>query len=266
MTHTAASAGRRWTFACLITLLTLITYLPCAKAQSESADTKPTEAKPTEAKPSTPVEPQEYRTFYLVNTMQSAENDAATALRNLLPRAKIYLEASAGAIIIRGSADDLQLAQTIIADIDHPSKTYRLTFTLNQTGSANPALSQHVAMVIEVGGKSAVKQGSKVPVVTGSFNDETSKANTQVQYEDVGLNIEAWLDTAGNGLRLRTKIEQSSVSEEKSNAGIQDPVFRQEVFDASSNMVEGKPVVLGTIASPNGARKIEIEVVAEPIK
>ena len=256
MTHTAVSAGRRWTIACLLTLLTLILYAPCANAQSESADAKPTTA----------AEPQEYRTYYLVNASQPAENDITTDLRNMLPRAKIYLVNSLGAITIRGSADDLQLAQRIIADIDRPAKTYLLTFTLNDRDADKAAGSRRIAMVIVVGGKSEVKQGGKIPIVVGAPDTQSTVAANQVQYEDIGLNIEAWLDTAGDALRLRTKVEQSSVSDEKSNVGIQDPVLHQTVFEGTSNIVEGRPLVLGTLGSPGGAGSEEIEVVAEPVK
>jgi type II secretory pathway component GspD/PulD (secretin) len=237
-------------------LATLIAYAPRAIAQDQSTETKST----------APSEAQEYKTFYLVNTSQDAENDITTTLRNMIPRAKIYSARTFGVVTIRGTADDLQLAQRIIADIDRPAKTYRLTFTLTGSDSSKPGDSQRIAMVVQVGGKSEVKQGSKIPIVTGSFNDETSKANTQVQYEDVGLSIQAWLDSSGDGLRLHAKVELSSVSDEKSNVGIQDPVLRQSVFDGNSNLVEGKRTVLGAFDSPNGAGKVEIEVVAEPVK
>jgi len=256
MTLTAASTGRHLISACLLSTLTLIVCAPRAIAQDKPAETKPT----------APAVPREYRTFYFVNATRDAENDVVTALRNILPTARTYRVESPGAISMFATADELQLAQRILTDIDHPAKTYRLTFSLNQSASANPADSQRIAMTVDVGSKSEVKQGSKVPVVTGSFNDETSKANTQVQYEDVGLTIEAWLDSSGDGLHLHAKIAQSSVSDEKSNAGIQDPVFRQDVFEGSSNLVVGKPVVLGTIAGPNGVGKIEIQVVAELVK
>jgi type II secretory pathway component GspD/PulD (secretin) len=121
-------------------------------------------------------------------------------------------------------------------------------------------------MVVVLGGKSEVKQGSKIPIVTGSFDEQNSKANTQVQYEDVGLTIEAWLDSSGDALRLRTKVEQSSVAEEKSSVGIQDPVLRQTVFDGTSTLVEGKPLVLGTFDIPGTSRSEEIKVVAELVK
>jgi len=256
MTATAASAGRRMTIACLLTTLTFIAYAPRAIAQDQPAETKP----------AAPPEPQEYRTFHLVNTTQNAENEIQTDLRNMLPRAKIYLVSSLGAITIRGTSDDLQLAQRILADIDHPARTYRLTFTINESDAAKPAGSRRIAMVVQVGGKSEVKQGSKIPIVVGTPDAQSTAPAAQVQYADVGLTIEAWLDSAGDALRLRAKVEQSSVAEEKSNVGIQDPVLRQTVLDVQSSLVEGKPAVLGTLDIPGTSRSVEIEVVAEPVK
>lgn len=256
MTSNAASAGRRMTVVCLLTTLTLIAYAPRAVAQD----------RPAETKPAAPSEPQEYRTFYLVNTTQQAENDVQTDLRNVLPRARIYRVESQGAISIFGSADDLRLAQRIIADMDRPAKTYRLTFTMSESDAGKPAGTRRIAMVVVLGNKSEVKQGSKIPIVTGSFDTENSRTNTQVQYEDTGLDIAAWLDSAGDALRLRTKVEQSSVADEKSNVGIQDPVLRQTVLDVQSSLVEGKPSVLGTLDIPGGSRSIEIQVVADPVK
>jgi hypothetical protein len=261
MIPTAVSAGRSITIVCLLTTLTLIAFAPHAVAQEQQA-----EAKPAETRPAPPAEPQEYRIFHLVNSTQGSENDIQTDLRNMLPRARIFLVSSLGAITIRGSADDLQLAQRIIADIDHPAKTYRLTFTMNESDAGKPAGSRRIAMVVVLGNKSEVKQGSKIPIVTGSSDEQNSKANTQVQYEDIGLTIAASLDSAGDGLRLRAKVEQSSVADEKSNVGIQDPILRQTVLDVQSSLVEGKPAVLGTLDMPGGSRSVEIQVVAEPVK
>ncbi|MGD0913924.1 MAG: hypothetical protein ABR928_18670 [Terracidiphilus sp.] len=253
MTLTAASAGRHLISACLLSTLALIAFAPRAIAQDQPAEAKP-------------AEPQEYKTFYLVNTTQDAENDISTDLRNMLPRAKIYMVRTQGAITIHGTADDLQAAQRIIADIDRPAKTYRLTFTLNEGNASNSAGSRRISMVVQAGEKSTVKLGSKVPIATGNYDTDSSKANSEVQYEDVGLNIEASLNSSADGLRLHAKISQSSVSDEKSNVGIQDPVLLQSVFDGSSTLVEGKPLKLGTLDGPGGSGKTEIEVVAEPVK
>jgi hypothetical protein len=80
-----------------------------------------------------------------------------------------------------------------------------------------------------------------------------------VQYVDVGLSIEATID----GSRLRTKVEQSTIADEKSAVGAQDPVIRQGVLEETSTLVEGKPLVLGSFDIPGTARHEEIGVVSE---
>jgi type II secretory pathway component GspD/PulD (secretin) len=253
MTHTAARAGRHLISACLFSTLALAAYAPRAIAQTETTDTRPASA-------------QEYRTFYLGNTMTETQNDIVTDLRNMLPRAKVYRVESQGAISILGTADELQLAQRIIADIDRPAKTYRLTFTIKENDAGKPDDPRHVAVVVALGNKSEVKQGTKVPIVTGSTDVQSSGTNTQVQYLDVGLSIDVWLDGSGNGLRLHTKVAESSVADEKSNVGIQDPILRQTVLDGQASLVEGKPTVLGTLEMPGGTGSEEIQVVAEAVK
>ncbi len=157
---------------------------------------------------------------------------------------EFYYVESANAISVRGSAEDIAEAQKILSDIDRPRKTYRLTYTVSEGESGHAA--QHFVVVISQGNKSILKQGSRVPIVTGSYGNG-SDTNTQVQYQDVGLNLDASLEGNGDGLRLRTKVEQTSVAEEKSNVGIQDPLLHQAVMEGESAMVMGKPIVLGSM-------------------
>jgi hypothetical protein len=86
-----------------------------------------------------------------------------------------------------------------------------------------------------------------------------------VQYQDVGMNLESSLEGSGDGLRLRTKIEQTNVAEEKSNVGIQDPLLHQSVLQGESAVVIGKPIVLGSMELAGGKR-MEVSVVAEMVK
>jgi len=256
MTTTATFAGRRTLVACLLAVLALIAHASCAGAQSA----------PSEAKPSTPVEPPEYRTFYLTNTAQQDDNDIVTDLRNMLPRARIYCVQTQGAITIRGTADEIQLAQRIIADIDRPAKTYRLTFTFNQTEAGKPSGTRRVSMLVVAGIKGQLKLGSKIPIEVGSPDAQKSSENTEVQYEDIGLDIEAWLDREGDALHLRTRVVESGVADEKSNVGVQDPILRQTLLDSDTALVDGKPMVLGSLDLPGGQRSEEIEVVAQPAR
>ena len=103
-------------------------------------------------------------------------------------------------------------------------------------------------------------------VVTGTIDAARATPGTQVQYVDVGLSIEASVDGYADGLRLRTKVEQSSLAEEKSGMGAQDPVIRQTVLEGTSTLALGKPLVLGSMDLPGSTRKQDIEVVAELVK
>ena len=219
-----------------------------AGAQTQSAEQKPAE---------------NYTTLYLTNLTQVREaNDAVTDLRNMLPKAKIYCVESANAISMYATAEDIAKAQKILADIDRPRKTYRLTYTVGDGDSGQA--EQHLVVVVSQGSKTTLKRGSRVPIVTGSYGTGSDQ-NTQVQYQDVGMNLDATLDGSGDGLRLRTKIEQTSVAEEKSNVGIQDPIVHQAVLENESAVVMGKPTVLGSMELAGGKR-MEVSVVAETVK
>jgi len=189
-------------------------------------------------------------------------NDLVNDLRNMLPMAKIYRVESANAISMRASAEDFATAEKILADIDRPRKTYRLTFTIGDGENGHAA--QHLAVVVSQGNKTTLKQGARVPIVTGSTGTG-SEQNTQVQYMDVGTNLDASIEGNGNGLRLRTKIEETSVADEKSNVGIQDPVIHQSVLEGESAVVPGRPTVVGSMDLP-GRKHIEVSVIAEMVK
>ena len=67
----------------------------------------------------TELEEQAVQTFYLTNVSQQNDfTDIQTALRNMFQTAKIYGVASQNAIIMRGTPDELLLAQKLIDDLD----------------------------------------------------------------------------------------------------------------------------------------------------
>jgi general secretion pathway protein D len=67
----------------------------------------------------TDLDQQAVQTFYLTNAWQQNDlNDVQTALRNVLPNAKVYGVASQNAIVMRATPDELLLAQKLIDDLD----------------------------------------------------------------------------------------------------------------------------------------------------
>lgn len=59
------------------------------------------------------------QTFYLTNAWQQNDlNDVQTALRNVLTNIKVYGLASQNALVVRGTPDELLLAQKLVDDLD----------------------------------------------------------------------------------------------------------------------------------------------------
>lgn len=209
------------------------------------------------------------QTFYFKNISQ--ENDATelfTAVRNLLDaRDKVVFLRSQNALSVSASPDQLLLVQKILNELDRPKKAYRLTYTITEMDSGKRIGVQHFAMIVVGGGRTDLKNGSRVPIVTvGSASGPTIAQNSQVTYMDVGLSINATLDDFANGARLKTKVEQSSVAEERSGVGAQDPIVRQTMIEGTSFLTLGKPLVLGSVDVSGSTRHLDVEVVMEAIR
>jgi general secretion pathway protein D len=64
---------------------------------------------------------QAVQTFYLANAWQQNDvTDVQTAIRNVMQNVKVYAVASQNAIVVRGTPDELLLAQKLVDDLDKP--------------------------------------------------------------------------------------------------------------------------------------------------
>lgn len=199
-----------------------------------------------------------YRTFYLAQgTSRSEFFDVQTVLRNELLGARINGVPEQSTIAICGTPAELELAQKIVSDLDHAPTTagsWRLTYTF----TSGP-VSHTAAFTVGTGENGVLKQGRRVPVVTG-----TSNGSDQYQYVDVGISISAQVENSGGALRLRTKVEQSELTDQKPGANPADPVIFQTVLDTVPLLTPGKPQVLGTLSLPDGDQ--QVSVTAEPVR
>jgi type II secretory pathway component GspD/PulD (secretin) len=207
------------------------------------------------------------QTFFLTNVNEPKEvNEVVVALRNLLdPSDKVFLVPSQNAIFVSGTAEQLALAQKLLKELDQPKKTYRLVYTITETDDGKRIGSQHFAIIVVSGARTTFKNGSKVPVQVSASNLGNATSKTDFTYLDVGLNIDASLDESVNGIRLRTKVERSSVAEERVVGGVDDPVIRQTVLEGTSILTPGKQVMLGSLDVPGSTRHLEMGVVVEVV-
>ncbi len=135
-----------------------------AGAQAQAAEqTAPGQAATVPARPPAPPRVEMYEMLTLKNmTEQRGMNDVQTALRNMLPRARIYAVQSRGSISLSGTADEIELARKIVAELDQPAKNYELTFTITDTDSGKQTGLQRLSMVIVPGARMVMKQGSRM--------------------------------------------------------------------------------------------------------
>lgn len=239
-------------------------------AIAQSNDTKPTETKPAERAAYTPRPPDSdfvVKTYHLSNVSQQNDaNEILVALRNMLqPWVKIFLVSSENAVLLDAPPDQQALAERIITELDRPQKTYRLTFTFADSDNGKRVGIQHIAMIVAAGQRTTLKQGDKIPVATGTYGKGSDPLQTQFQYLDIGMSLDATLEDTPNGLQLKSKIEESSLGQPSTIAGVEEPVIRQTLIEGTSKLSPGKPVTLGSVDLTGTSRHIDIEVVAEPI-
>jgi type II secretory pathway component GspD/PulD (secretin) len=253
---------RRMRFAAGIFGAALLTGAGCVFAQTPETASQ-------DKNPPARIDQRPMQTFYLANTSQQNDGSEVTvAIRNMLPPdIKIYYVVSQNALIVRGTADELAQAQKIINDLDRPKRAYRLLYTVTESDGERRVGTQHYSMIVAAGQRTMMKQGSKVPIATGSYSSSgNSVAQTQFTYLDIGMNFDALLDEFPNGVRLKTKVEQLGVAEQMSGVGAQDPVIRQSSLEGTSFLTLGKPLVLGSMDIPGSTRHLDVEVVMEAVK
>jgi type II secretory pathway component GspD/PulD (secretin) len=207
------------------------------------------------------------RVLYLANTSQQNDaNEILVAVRNMVdPSTKIYLLSSQNAIVLNTYPEELNRIEALIHQLDRPHKTYRLTYTLTDFDNGTRVGTQHNSMLMLSGQRTVMKQGDKIPVVTGSAG-KASDETTTFQYLDIGMNFDATMDETASGARLRSKVEQSSATESRTIAEVTEPVVRQTVLENTALLTLGKPQTLGSLDITGTTRHVEISVLLELVQ
>ena len=115
--------------------------------------------------------------------------------------------------------------------------------------------SQHYAMMSDANAQATINLGTRVPIVIGEAREN---ATAPVTYVDIGLRINTKLRQFANGLKLSTRVTQSSLGAQQSN--MKAPIIREISLDSSVLLHEDKPVILGALDIPESTHRLEIQV------
>jgi type II secretory pathway component GspD/PulD (secretin) len=248
----------------LLTGFTLTATLTLA-AQTPESTRSADQATP--AKQHSPDGPTITRIFHIKSTTQAQDQIELLNFLNSVSdhRDHITFLRSQNVIVMEATADHIARTEKLLDELDKPQKAYRLIYTLIDFDGTKRLGDQHYSMVLIAGQRTILKQGNRVPVVTGTDLKNPNTPTTQVTYVDIGMNFDATIDDAPNSLRLKAKVEQSSVVEDRSGALPQDPIIRQSLFEGSAILTPGKPIILGSLDITGTTRRIEIKATVEPL-
>lgn len=198
------------------------------------------------------------RTYYLNATSQQEQNEVVTALRNILDaRDRVFVVPGNGALVVSAPLAQLQLTERLLRELDKPRKLFRLTYTLSAFDGGKPVGVQRYAMETAAGQRTAMRELSRVPA-------QTSEA--QYTILDVGVTFDATLDESSGGLRLKSKVEDTSIAPDRAEGAPRYPVSRVITLEGTSVLALGKAVELGSLDVPGSTRHVKVEVSVELVK
>lgn len=205
------------------------------------------------------------KVIYLKSAAQQNDaNEILVAVRNMFdPSLKVYLVASQEAISVSTYPEEIARIEAYIHTLDRPHPAYKITFTIVDTDNGKRVGIEHYAMTATDGQRATMKQGSKVPVSTGSYSTSDKAMQQQFTYLDVGMSFDVTPTQLGDMVQLKTKIEQSGVANSQDIAGVMEPVIRQSVYDGVVRAPLGKPTMIGSLDISGTTRHLDVEVLIE---
>ncbi len=152
---------------------------------------------------------------------------------------------------------------------DKPTRYYQLKFNveeLDAAGKVTNSRTYQMSVSTRIHGTAELRTGSKVPIATGSISHVEGESK-QIQYLDVGVSIDiADVTEVAEKLAMQIKAQVSSISPVGSQAGhADDPVIRQNAWNAAVILSPGKPKVILSSDDLEDKGKLQIELTATPI-
>jgi len=215
-----------------------------------------------------PAEKPVVETIYLANASERNQgNELMVTIRQMVDSGtKLMLTPSQNAITVMATPSVIAEVKQLVTQLDRPTKSYRLTYTLEEMDGGKRVGEHHISLVAVNGTQTVMKQGQRVPIKTTAPEAEGKVQQAQITYIDVGLNMDAWVDQFEGGVRLRTTVEQSSVAPDLPASGAGDPIVLQTKLLGSAMLTFGRAVTLGSLDVPGSTRHLEVSVMVEPVK
>jgi general secretion pathway protein D len=200
------------------------------------------------------VEQSVIKTFYLANLSQPTElQDVVNALRQILEISRIQPLASEGAIVVRGTPDQVALAEKLVSDLDKSKPevvvdvaVLQITKDKSRTLGINPPTSMTVQLQPNINTTSTTTNGTTTTTGTTSTTGTTNGTITGTNTGSINLNSLANL----NATDFQVTISPATVTalfSDSSTKLIQNPQIRSvDGQKASLKIGDRVPVATGS--------------------
>jgi len=151
---------------------------------------------------------------------------------------------------------------------ENPLAPYRVEFRIRDGSDAAAKSVRRYTMLIESTGHGSLKIGERVPVASGSFQSGAGGAgvnplvNTQFNYLDVGVNIEAKITRQDDKVAIVATLDMSTLVEHKQQSGsavLPNPTVAQVRIAVNSLVPVGKPTLVASIDDPVTQHRFDVE-------
>ncbi len=141
-------------------------------------------------------------------------------------------------------------------ELDDGKRTNSRSYTLLARSSKSPIDRAHL------------RTGNRVPIRrSGASSNNMQVIPGDIEYEDVGMNIDSSVEEQSNKILVGTVLAMSSVVPNEPGAAnpTGNPVFRTLRLEDVTLAIPGKPTLVGAIDDVTANRRYEIEVTVTKI-
>ena len=152
-------------------------------------------------------------------------------------------------------------------DSHHSIDVYKIEYVFSESQDGKRVNNRSYTMLVRIGEKGSIRLGSRIPITYG--------ASTQMQYMDVGVNIDTqieWPIGAGVGadsfIALTTILDITRLAPEQAGEtrGSLPPIVRQTKIQERNMVPLGKQTLLSTADEVDGTGTFQIEVKATKVR
>ena len=148
---------------------------------------------------------------------------------------------------------------------ERPRHAYKIDVLLTENEGGKTLNSRTYTMLVNDSDTGRIRQGDRIPISVGSVpGSKDSSVPNQIQYMDVGFNLDCTLRSSDDGLQLGMVLDMSSLAPEQGASG--NPIVRQQRYQTTSLMQSGKRAVIASVDELDSKRKLQIEALLTQVQ